>query len=435
MATQAPQPPQGMRDHLPGEYRKRLALADRIRGIYAKYGYAPIETPAMERIEVLKGNDPENEKLMYAVMKRGEKASPIVNAVLGLPLDEAIPRLMGELPDLALRFDLTVPLARFYATHRARLPPVFRCQHVGPVWRADRPQKGRFREFMQCDVDAVGSSSPALEAEVILATAEVFRTLLGDGFAVHMNDRGLLAKVLNELGVPPDKHTDALIAIDKLDRIGEDGVLKELTERGVSADLLPRLKAAPETAELDPIRALIAAAPGAPRLVFDPFLVRGQGYYTGPIFEVRMAEFPGAMAGGGRYDDLIGRFLGTPVPAVGFSIGFERLLLVLEEKGVALEGPGGPQVFIPLTETGQQEKVFAMAASLRAKGLRVLLQSDPGKLPAQLKLADEILRIPFAAILEADGRVVVKDLKARASGQPITADEAAADLLRRLKPD
>jgi histidyl-tRNA synthetase len=410
-----------MRDHLPGECRKRLALADRIRGIYAKYGYAPIETPAMEKVEILRGNDPENEKLMYEVMKRGEK------------LEEA--RRDGTpLTDLALRFDLTIPLARFYATHRAKLPPVFRCQHIGPVWRADRPQKGRFREFMQCDVDAVGSSSPALEAEVILATAEVFRTLLGDGFAVHLNDRRLLAKVLDELGVPPDRHADALIAIDKLDKIGEDGVLKELTERGVSADLLPRLKAAPETADLNRVRSLVAAAPGSPRLVFDPFLVRGQGYYTGPIFEVRMPGFPGAMAGGGRYDGLIGRFLDKPVPAVGFSIGFERLLLVLEGKGIALEGPGEPQVFIPMTETGQQEKVFALAAVLRARGLRVLTSSDPGKLPAQLKLADETLRIPFAAILDADGRVVLKDLKARASDPPRTSDEAAAELLHRLKP-
>ncbi len=421
MATQAPQPPQGMRDHLPGDYRKRLALADRIRGIYAKYGYAPIGTPAMEKVEILRGNDPENEKLMFEVMKRGEK------------LEEA--RQKGEpLSDFALRFDLTIPLARFYATHRAKLPPVFRCQHIGPVWRADRPQKGRFREFMQCDVDAVGSASPALEAEVILATAEVFRTLLGDGFAVHLNDRRLLAKTLNDLAVPPEKHADALIAVDKLDKIGEDGILKELAERGVAADLLARLKAAAEPATLKEIRALVEAAPGAPRLVFDPFLVRGQGYYTGPIFEVRMAEFPGAMAGGGRYDGLIGRFLDKPVPAVGFSIGFERLLLILEEKGVAFEGSGEPQVFIPLAEAALQAQTFALAAALRAKGLRVLLQSDPGKLPAQLKLADEVLHIPFAAILEADGRVTVKDLKARASGQPGTFDAAAADLLQRLKP-
>ncbi len=428
MAVQPPQPPNGMRDHLPEDYRERLALADRIRGIYAKYGYAPIETPALEKVEVLRGSDPENEKLMFEVLKRGEK------------LEEA--KGAGEgLSDLALRFDLTLPLARFYAANRAKLPPIFRCQHIGPVWRADRPQKGRFREFMQCDVDVVGSASPALEAEVILATAEVFRTLLGEGFRVHLNDRRLLTAFLNQAGIPDEKHPTALIALDKLDKIQEEGVRKELAERGIpeaqSAALLAALQAPGDLAKLHPEAAAAMASiqkltEGQAKVVFDPHLVRGQGYYTGPIFEVRMAEFSGAMAGGGRYDGLIGRFLGTPVPAVGFSIGFERLLLVLKEKNVPLAAGGSPQVFVPLTEAALQERAFALGAALRAKGLNVVVQPEPGKLVAQLKTADEVLGIPFAALLEADGKVVIKHLKTRTSGQPLSVEDAAEDLGKRF---
>lgn len=418
-----------MRDYLPADYRRRLALAERIRVIYAKYGYAPIETPAMEKVEVMRGSDPENEKLMFEVLKRGEK------------LGEA--KAAGEaLSDLALRFDLTIPLARFYATNRAKLPPVFRCQHVGPVWRADRPQKGRFREFVQCDVDAVGSKSPALEAEVILAAAEVFRAFFGEAFAVHVNDRRLLTAFLRQAGIPAERHPESLVAIDKLDKIGEEGVLKELGERGIApgaaATLMRALTAArdwgfdaPGLAALDAdagaaLAAIGALTRGRAPVRFDPFLVRGQGYYTGPIFEVRMPEFPGAMGGGGRYDGLIGRFLGADVPAVGFSIGFERLLLVLEEKGIALSAPGEPRVFVPLTEEALRGAAMDLAAALRARGIETVVQADPGKLVPQLKTADEVLGIPFAAIPEGDGRVTVKDLRARAARPPAAPDEAVA---------
>ncbi len=430
MAIQVPQPPNGMRDHLPEDYRERLALADRIRGVYAKYGYAPIETPAMERIEVLKGNDPENEKLMFEVLKRGEK------------LEEA--KASGDaLADQALRFDLTVPLARFYAANRAKLPPVFRCQHIGPVWRADRPQKGRFREFMQCDVDAVGSASPAMEAEVILATAEVFRDFFGEAFAVHLNDRRLLTVFLNQAGIPTEQHPTALIALDKLDKIGEDGVRKELAERGIpeakTEALLAALKVPGDLSRLHPEAAAALATiqeltKDQANVRFDPHLVRGQDYYTGPIFEVRMEAFPGAMAGGGRYDEMIGRFLGTSVPAVGFSIGFERLLLVLKEKNLPLASNGCPQVFIPLMEAAFQAQAFALGAALRAKGLNVVVQPEAGKLVPQLKTADEVLGIPFAAICEPGGKVTLKHLKTRTSGTPLSVEDAVKDLCGRLTP-
>lgn len=424
MTSPPPGPPQGMRDFLPDSLRERLALADRIRAVYAKYGYAPIETPALERLEVLKGKGGgENEMLLFEVLKRGEKLE-----------ESRVATEPAGLADLGLRFDLTVPLARFYALHRARLPAVFRAQHIGPVWRAERPQKGRFREFVQCDVDAIGSASPALEAEVILATSEVFRTLLGDGFRVVANDRQLLTSVLNDGGVPPERHETALIAIDKLDKVGEEGVRKELAGRAIQEDVLKRLQDAkgwgwdhPRLARLKAVRDL------APDIAFDPFLARGLGYYTGPVFEVRHEGMAGALAGGGRYDGLIGRFLGTEVPAVGFSIGFERLLLVLKERGIGLLDAERREVFLPLTGTAQAKPVAALAHSLRAKGIPAVVQPDPGKLGAQLKMADEILHCPLALIVEADGRVTIKNLRIRQSSSPLSPEQAvekAADLLR-----
>ncbi|WP_420370027.1 histidine--tRNA ligase [Curtobacterium sp. L1-20] len=323
--------PRGMRDFLPADKARREHVLGVIRGVYARHGFDEIETPVVEDAARLhSGLGGDNEKLAFAVMKRGLSTEDLQRAEA--PLD---------LADLGLRFDLTVPLARFYASHRAELPSVFRSVQIAPVWRAERPQKGRYRQFVQCDIDVLGEPGQLAEIELIRATTAALDELGISGTTIRINDRRILLALLASWGITEAGTADrALITIDKLDKIGPDGVAAELRET-VGTEL-PGLEATIRTLEsadwdsvarsdwLDvdafgDLLRLREALPGVD-LRFDPTLVRGMGYYTGTIFEVAHPDFGYSLGGGGRYDGMIGRFLGQDVPAVGFSLGFERLV-------------------------------------------------------------------------------------------------------------
>ncbi|MDH2445433.1 histidine--tRNA ligase [Amnibacterium sp. CER49] len=329
-------PPRGMRDFLPAEKRRREHALAVIRRVYRGHGFDEIETPALEDVERLHaGIGGDNEKLAYSVLKRGLGGDDLrAAAESGDPL---------ALADLGLRYDLTVPLARYYATNRAELPPVFRALQIGPVWRAERPQKGRYRQFVQCDIDVLGEAGPIAELELIAATTEALAELGLTGTSVRINDRRILNRLLETWGLAGENAARALITIDKLDKIGVPGVVDELGTQGVDTaglhEAFATLAAAgwdllvdpPAWLEQDAYRDLLALRDALPDvdLVFDPTLVRGMGYYTGTIFEIEHPGFGSSLGGGGRYDGMIGRFLGQAVPAVGFSIGFERILDLL----------------------------------------------------------------------------------------------------------
>lgn len=370
MATQV-HPPRGMRDFLPVDKRRRERVLRVIRDAYEAHGFEEIETPVVEdasRLHAGLGGD--NEKLAFAVMRRGLSVDDLREAASPL-----------ELADLGLRFDLTVPLARFLATHRSSLPPVFRAIQVAPVWRAERPQRGRFRQFVQCDIDIAGEPGIAAELELLAATGDALERLGIDGARIRINDRRVLAAALEHAGVPEDQRDAALITVDKLDKIGREGVAEELAGRGVDGErLLATLDAigageAPEgldAATLEPLRELQAAHVGIP-LELDPTLVRGMGYYTGAIFEVAHPDLPFSIGGGGRYDGMVGRFLGQEVPAVGISLGFERLVDLVE-----LPEEGEREVVALLVDK-QVPPLEALAAKreLVAAGRTVRMQRRP----------------------------------------------------------
>lgn len=320
-----------MRDFLPADKARREHVLGVVRDVYARHGFDEIETPVVEDAARLhSGLGGDNEKLAFAVMKRGLTTEDLRTA--DAPLD---------LADLGLRFDLTVPLARFYASHRAELPTVFRAVQIAPVWRAERPQKGRYRQFVQCDIDILGEPGQLAEIELIRATTAALDALGVRGTSIRINDRRILLALLSSWGITDQAEADrALITVDKLDKIGPDGVAAELRET-VGAEL-PGLEDTIRALEsagwdsvagaawldgdaFDDLLRLRAALPGVD-LRFDPTLVRGMGYYTGTIFEVAHPDFGYSLGGGGRYDGMIGRFLGQDVPAVGFSLGFERLV-------------------------------------------------------------------------------------------------------------
>ena len=392
MASQV-NPPRGMRDFLPAEKARRERVLGVIRDTYRAHGFDEIETPVMEdsdRLHAGLGGD--NEKLAFGVLKRGLTHDDLQRA------DEPL-----DLVDLGLRFDLTVPLARFYATHRAELPPVFRSIQVAPVWRAERPQKGRFRQFVQADIDIMGEQGIAAEAELLTATLATVDALgLGDA-SIRINDRRLLIGMLDGFGFAPADQDAVLITIDKLDKLGQDGVIAELRERGVAAgavDALETFLRRPTTMEFmpfgdaairkalppDPDAAVVAdlaalgEAVGPERLRFDPFLVRGMGYYTGPIFELAHPSVDYSLGGGGRYDGMIGRFLGSEVPATGFSLGFERLVDLVD---LGDEAEGDSIVLVHDADV-PQATLLGIQRELIARGSRVRLVARPKSLKTTL---------------------------------------------------
>lgn len=327
-----------MRDFLPTDKADRERVLAVIRSTYRAHGFDEIETPVMEdssRLHAGLGGD--NEKLAFGVLKRGLSIEDLHAATDPL-----------QLVDLGLRFDLTVPLARFYATHHAELPNVFRAIQIAPVWRAERPQKGRYRQFLQCDIDIIGEAGALAEIELVTATAATVDALGLTGWSIRINDRRILASLLTWWGIDPAAREGALITLDKEDKIGVNAVIDELAQsnaidRALVAATLGELAelaqdgwnlagSPPPWLNRDAYQELLdirAAVPGVP-LVFSPNLVRGMGYYTGAIFEIAHPASRSSLGGGGRYDGMIGRFLGTQVPAAGFSIGFERILDLIE---------------------------------------------------------------------------------------------------------
>lgn len=409
-------PPSGFRDFLPEEASARAALIATITKIYQSHGFQPIGMSMLESLSTLqgKGGGGDNEKLIFKVMKRGED---LQRSIAG----------GAELADMGLRFDLTLPLARYCARFREQLPKPFKVFQIGPVWRADRPQKGRFREFYQCDVDIVGAKEIGAEVDCITAILKVFAELKIEGVEVHLNDRRLLAALKGSLG---DKEwAEALVSLDKLDKIGAEGVEKELGEKfgsvpeGISqvlkggelsnfSDVEPA-----SVASLGEILSLLnELAPGT-KAVFNPTLVRGQDYYTGTIFELRHPQLAGSLAGGGRYNRLLEVFGGAETPAFGGSIGFERLYLLLQESGRAAGLSQAPQVFFPLFDASLRPQLLRLASALREAGIRADVFPDAAKLKNQFKYADD-RGIPFTAILGSDelakGEIKVKSMQDRA---------------------
>ena len=399
-------PPRGMRDFLPMEKRKRDSVLDLIRGTYAAHGFQEIETPAMEDLSRLtSGQGGDNEKLAYRVMKRGAE------------LEEALAG-GAELADLGLRFDLTVPLTRYYATNRAQLPTVFKAIQTGPVWRAERPQKGRYRQFIQCDIDIIGDATPLAEIELLSASLNVLNVLGLTDAVIRVNHRELLVKLLNDLGVAEKDHGSAMITIDKLDKIELAGVVAELTERqgesvakafeawflNVDTTVVP--------AELANIFELVE--PG--RLRYDPTLVRGMGYYTGPIFEIDHPSSGSSIGGGGRYDGMVGRWLGADVPAVGISLGFERVVDLVKDEEVEDEQPA---IVLVLEDDSQETMInaFAMQRQFWAKGAIVRLEHKPKRLNLLLDSMSANGYDAFA-IIKASTKSL-EDVEVRAIGQSV----------------
>ena len=402
-------PPRGMRDFLPADKARREHALGTIRQAYRAHGFDEIETPVMEDAAYLHaGLGGDNEKLAFAVMRRGITDEALAAAAAS---GDAL-----SLADLGLRFDLTVPLARFYASHRADLPAVFRAIQIAPVWRAERPQKGRFRQFMQCDIDIIGEAGMLAEVELISATASAIDALGLVGCRIRVNDRRILSRLLDTWAVPAELHERALITIDKLDKIGVSGVAEELAGLGVdaasAAETLGSIQDAgwhladdgepPAWLDLDVYDELLAirAAVTGIELDFDPTLVRGMGYYTGTIFEISHPELGYSLGGGGRYDGMIGRFLGSEVPACGFSIGFERIIDLLADDDDAVTDA----VLVIHEKDASPAELMALKQRLVAEGARVRLAGRTKNTRALLEraLADGFSRYAFVA---ADGEI------------------------------
>ncbi len=419
------QPARGMRDFLPEDVRRREYVVGVIRGVYDRYGFEPLETPAVENIATLMGGHygDENSKLIYKILKRGEHEAT------------------GE-ADLALRYDLTVPLARVVAEYQSKLPRIFKRYQIQPVWRADRPARGRFREFYQCDIDSIGSTSPLVEAEQIAAVSEILTTLGFDDFVVRINHRQFIAGWLNLIPIPGDRHGDVLITIDKVDKVGKEGVAKELTGKGytrqqiagitswIGANHPPewlesvrsQFSAAADTGidNLRRIVQLMSKSSAAHKLRIDPSLARGLGYYTGAIMEINVKDLPGSLAGGGRYDNLIGMFLGTDIPACGVSLGLERILVVMQERGMfpPQVEHASVDVVVAALEEGSLAAAMETASALRRTGnLRVDLYPDAAKKMDRIFKYVDQRKARFIAILGADevaaGTVTVRNVAAK----------------------
>ena len=423
MPSAKTQPARGMRDFLPEDVRKREYVIGVIKEVYERYGFEPLETPAAENIETLMGKyGEEGNQLIFKILKRGVHEGT------------------GE-ADLALRYDLTVPLARVVAEYRDRLPKFFKRYQIQPVWRADRPARGRFREFYQCDVDVLGSRSMIVEAEIISASSEALSKLGFTDFVVRLNHRKVLTGILDAAGIPSEKHGTALIALDKLDKIGSEGVLREFEARevlaaGAGKELLALFEARTDNEQtlkrlgefigqhpvglegLDELREIIdyvSVTSVSSVVELDPSLARGLSYYTGAIMEIQVKDLPGSLGGGGRYDNLVGMFLGQAIPACGFSLGLERIIVVMSERNMfpvnLLRSPA--EVMIAIWRDAAKD-ALDLASELRSQGIRVDVYPDrDSKLGTQISYASK-RNIPFVAFIGDDerdkGLVVLKNL-------------------------
>jgi histidyl-tRNA synthetase len=414
MATQF-DPASGTRDLLAADVQKRERVFEVIRSVFTRYGFEPLQTPAFERLDVLLGKyGDEGDKLVFKILRRGEHEAS------------------GE-ADLALRYDHTVPLARVAAAYGSRLPSPYKRYALGPVWRAERPGKDRYREFVQCDLDTLGSASPLADAEVLCAHHDAVAELGIGEFRVELNSRRVLAGLLDAFGVPADLGPGVLITLDKLDKLAPDDVAAELAQRGLDADKAAEIvgvMTAPDAAdrirgalkkseegsagldEVDRVLSLVAPQLPAGRIAFTPRLVRGLSYYTGPIWELTAPGVAGSMGGGGRYDHLIEQLGGPDVPATGTSLGVERILSLLPD--AADQRPS--RLDVAVTVMGQElaGRSFGLAAAARAAGLRASVYlGASGKLGRQLKWAsDQGARwcLIYGSAEDEAGTVTVRDM-------------------------
>ena len=384
-------PVTGMKDMMPSEMEVRDYVISLIKDTYKTFGFSSIETPCVEHIENLcskQGGD--NEKLIFKILKRGEK----------LKIDEA--KEEADLVDGGLRYDLTVPLSRYYANHANELPAPFKALQMGNVWRADRPQRGRFRQFMQCDIDILGEPSNLAEIELILATTTLLGKLDFHNFTIRINDRRFLKAMAAYSGFKEEDYDSVFITLDKMDKIGLDGVAAELKENGYAEESVEKYLElfkeitgdvegvrmckeklqgylAPEAADgLEMIISCVEQEKEADfRMKFDPTLVRGMSYYTGTIFEISMDEFGGSVGGGGRYDKMIGKFTGQDTPAVGFSIGFERIVMLLLERGYQVPTSRPKKAYLLEKKISREKllEVLEQAKADRADGMQVMIMN------------------------------------------------------------
>jgi len=414
-------PVKGMCDMLPSDMRLREHVLSMIKTSYGRYGFMQIETPIVEHIENLtskQGGD--NEKLIFKVMKRGAD------------LQRAIEKGNGEYADNGLRYDLTLPLARYYACNKEKLPSPFKALQMGNVYRADNPQKGRFRQFTQCDIDILGDDSNLAEIELITATAsmlsQIFAEIDVQGFTIHINDRRMLSAVALCAGFAEDDIGSVLISLDKFDKIGLEGIEKELLENGYAAETVEEYlsvyRAVKEGITIEEFCAGISEeflpegvkknladiigcvapvlAQGV-KIVFDPTLVRGMGYYTGPIFEITMDGYNFSIAGGGRYDKMIGKFSGQDVAASGFSIGFERIVTILKDHmkdGYKLAGEPTAYLIGNRVSLERKTEVLAAARKMREQGAIVTVMPMAKNMKHQIGLLEAEGYVKFEKIYE-----------------------------------
>ncbi len=414
-------PVKGMCDMLPSDMRLREHVLSMIKKSYGQYGFMQIETPIVEHIENLtskQGGD--NEKLIFKVMKRGAE------------LQRAIDKGTGEFADNGLRYDLTLPLARYYACNKEKLPSPFKALQMGNVYRADNPQKGRFRQFTQCDIDILGDDSNLAEIELITATAsmlsQIFAEIDVQGFTIHINDRRMLSAVALCAGFNEDDIGSVLISLDKFDKIGLEGIEKELLENGYAAEVVEKYLAVyravkegitieafcagiseeflPESVKKNLSDIIGCVAPvlaQGVKIVFDPTLVRGMGYYTGPIFEITMDGYNFSIAGGGRYDKMIGKFSGQDVAASGFSIGFERIVTILKDHmkdGYKLAGEPTAYLIGNRVSLERKTEILAAARALREQGAIVTVMPMAKNMKHQIGLLEAEGYVKFEKIYE-----------------------------------
>ena len=430
-------PPSGTRDFLASELSAREWAFGVLREVFASYGFEPLQTPAFERIDVLLGKyGDEADKLVFKILRRGEHES-------------------SGGADLALRYDMTVPLARVAAAYGGQLPTPYKRYAIGPVWRADRPGRGRYREFTQCDLDTLGVTSPLADAEILCAQHDAMARLGLTDFTIQLNSRLVLVGLLEEFAVPPELGSGVLTSLDKLDKTPPDAVIAEMTGRGLApgaaADLVgtltvrdaeERIRAAlkqNETGaagldEVDELLGLVAGQMPAGRIAFAPSMVRGLSYYTGPIWELTAGGGIGSLGAGGRYDHLIAQLGGPDVPGTGTSIGIERVLMTLADEAVPGAARGRLEVAVTVLDKDLAGPSFALAATARSAGLRAgVYLGESGKLGKQLRWAADIgarwCLIYGAAEREA-GVVTVRDLES-AEQEPVPAEDVAEYLAGR----
>ncbi len=457
MAIIKPGLPKGTRDFLPEQMFRRQFVMDTVKDIFERYGYQPLETPSIEKLEVLSGKyGDEGETLIFKVLKRGTGLESLIR-----DKKDFVVREYGELVDEALRYDLTVPLSRVVAMYQNELVFPFKRYQIQPVWRADRPQRGRYREFYQCDADTVGTGSMLADAETIAIIYDVLSTLGFKQFKIRINNRKILNGILQHSGLPPEKGNSVFIAIDKLDKVGMDGVKKELRDRSVTDEQINKIFKVLEitgqpsqiltelTGSFSKFAALNEGAEELSQIVsylsdlgipeanykIDLYLARGLGYYTGPIYE-SVVEEPniGSLSGGGRYDKLIGMFLGRDIPATGVAFGIERIIDVMTQLDMFPETTTNTEVLVTLFDAETMNASLRLTQQLRRAGIKAEHYFELTKIKKQFAYANR-KKIPFVAIIGPDemaaSQVTIKNMET--GEQKLLPLEAGIEFLQKVQ--